>query len=191
MIKIEKSTLIFSGGTNKIYGVGIMISPLLSRIIVSWRAISDRLLLVRLKHKHGHLSIISVYAPTEMSTSEDKDKFYSDLSDVILHVSSHDKLIVAGDFNATSGSDRTDLENIIGPFGSGNRNDNSLRLISLCTTTNLSVMGSWFQRRNIHRWTWISPDKHTKKEMDHFLVRDRKDVTKLRVMRGIAPPITY
>ena len=188
MIKIEKSTLIFSGGKDKTYGVGIMISPLLSRMLISWRAVSDRLLLVRLKHKHGCLSIISVYAPTELATFEVKDKFYNDLSDLVLHVPPHDKLIVAGDFNATSGSDRTGFENIIGPFGSGIRNDNSTRLISLCSATNLAITGSWFQRRNIHRWTWISPDKHTKKEIDHFLLRDRRDATKLKVMRGIEPP---
>jgi len=67
MVRINKSTLIFSGGTNKTNGVGIMISPLLSRSIVSWRAVSDRLVLARLKHKHGHLTIISIYAPTDSS----------------------------------------------------------------------------------------------------------------------------
>lgn len=187
-IKIEKSTLIFSGGANRTYGVGIMISPMLSRMLVSYRTISDRLLTARLQHKHGHLSVIAVYAPTEVSSTEDKDKFYNDLHDLIQHVPPHDKLIVGGDFNAVSGTDRVDFESVIGPFGSGDKNDNSLRLISLCSTSNLAIIGSWFQRRNIHRWSWISPDERTKKEIDHFLLRDRRDVTNLKVMRGIEPP---
>lgn len=193
MVKINgSSTLIYSGGNKKINGVGIMVSPLLSRTIVSWRAVSDRLVQVRLQHRHGHLSVISVYAPTENSSAADKDKFYNDLADVLHHVHPHDKLIVAGDFNATSGTDRVGMESIIGPFGSGmngaDRNDNSSRLISLCASGSLSIMGSWFRRKNIHRWTWISPDGRTMREIDHFLLKDRRDAINLKVKRGFEPP---
>ena len=169
------------------YGVALFLSPVMACNLLSWRAISDRLLLARFKHRHGSLSIISVYAPTETSPTDSKELFYNALDDLITHVHPHDNLIVAGDFNAVSGSDRSDLETVIGPFGSGIRNDNSQRLISLCASNKLSIMGSWFRRRNIHRWTWISPDKRTKKEIDHFLVRDRNAVMQLRVMRGIEP----
>jgi len=95
---------------------------------------------------------------------------------------------VGGDFNAVSGSDRLGFESIIGPYGSGVRNDNSARLLSFCAAGGLTVVGSWFKRRNIHRWSWISPDHHTKKEIDHFLLRDRRDATLIRVMRGIEAP---
>ena len=186
--KIDRHTLIHSGGKTRIYGVAILISPAMFSALVSWRAVSDRLLHARFMHRHGYLTVISVYAPTEISPMESKEKFYDDLSALISHTPPHDKLIVAGDFNAVSGSERLDLETIIGPFGSGNRNDNSHRLISLCASNNLSIMGSWFRRRNIHRWTWISPDKRTKKEIDHFLLRDRRDATQLRVLRGIEAP---
>ena len=185
---LGKHTLLYSGGQTKMYGVALLLGPATSRSLASWQAVSDRIMLARFKHRHGFLTVISVYAPTEVSPVESKEAFYNTLSDLISHVPAHDKLVVAGDFNAVSGSDRNDFETIIGPFGSGTRNDNSARLLSLCSSNRLSIMGSWFRRRNIHRWTWISPDRKTKKEIDHFLLRDRRDATQLRVLRGVEPP---
>ena len=68
-------SLIFSGGTLKQRGVAVMLSPTATRSMVSYRAISDRLLLVRLQHRHGFLTVISAYAPTEPSSVVDKDAF--------------------------------------------------------------------------------------------------------------------
>jgi len=62
--------------------------------------VSDRILTARLTHRHGHLTIIVVYAPTEGSTDAEKDEFYSALEDVARSVPPHDQLIVAGDLNA-------------------------------------------------------------------------------------------
>jgi len=35
----------------------------------------------------------------------------------------------------------------------------------------LTVLGSWFRRLDVHRWTWYSNDGFTKKEIDHILTR--------------------
>ena len=186
--RVNSHTLVYSGGTTRTNGVAVMLSPVMARAMVSWRAVSDRLLLVRLQHRHGFLTIISVYAPTDPSDFATKDSFYDTLLDLVVHVPPHDKLIVAGDLNAVSGTDRACLETVVGPYGSGVRNDNSARLLSFCASGGLAIIGSWFKRRNIYRWSWISPDQSTKKEIDHFLLRDRRDVLSLRVMRGIEPP---
>jgi len=193
MTKIGSHTLIYSGGRTKHNGVALFLSPYIAQNLVSWRAVSDRLLLARFKHRHGSLTVISVYAPTNSPKNKpNKELFYNALDDLIAHVPPHDKLVVAGDFNAVSGTDRRDLETIIGPFGSGNRNENSDSLISLCASHKLTIVGSWFRRRNIHRWTHVSrhlnEENKLKREIDHFLLRDRNDAIQLRVMRGIEAP---
>jgi len=66
--------------------------------------ISDRLLLARFAHKHGHLSIIVVYAPTDPSEDHNKDNFYNQLSAATQSIPPRDILIVLGDFNASSGT---------------------------------------------------------------------------------------
>ena len=78
-------------------------------------------------------------------------------------------LVILGDLNAVSGPQ--DNLNVVGPFGSRIPNHNFDRLTSFCMMNGLTILGSLFQRSNIHRWTWISRDGSTKKELDHILTR--------------------
>jgi hypothetical protein len=140
---------------------------------VEWNPVSSRLLQARLLHRHGHLKIIVVYAPTEVAPDNIKDEFYNQLESLILSTSPHDQLLFLGDFNATSGTIPAGFENVLGNYGSGTSNDNSARFLSMCSLGNLSITGSFFRRRVIHRFSWISNDHRTKKEIDHILSRDR------------------
>src|SRR5277367_6511465 len=128
------------------------------------------------------------YAPTDDASDADKDSFYDLLEGAIRNVPPHDQLVVAGDFNAVTGSDRSGFEEVVGPFGSGSPNDNSARLLTLCALLGLSAVSSWFRRTNVRRWTWISNDGRTLKELDHFLTRRRHDFKSYRVFRGAECP---
>jgi len=77
-----------------------------------------KLLLARFVRKHGHLSIIVVYAPTDPTEDHDKDNFYNQLSAATQSIPPHDILIVLGDFNASSGT-YDNVGGVLGPFGSG------------------------------------------------------------------------
>jgi len=102
-----------------------------------------------------------------------KDAFYDQLTSAVSVVPPHDIFLVLGDLNAVTGRDQMGFEAVIGEFGSCTPNDNTLRLLSYCASSSLAVTGSWFRRRNIHRWSWYSNDGHTRKEIDHILVRQR------------------
>lgn len=52
----------------------------------------------------------------------------------------HDILAVFGDFNAVFGP-ATDNNGVVGPFGSGDSNNNSDRLLSLCAIQGLAILG--------------------------------------------------
>ena len=54
----------------------------------------------------------------------------------------------------------------------------------MCATLGMSIVGSWFRRSDIHRWTWISNDGSTRKEIDHILSRCRQDFISYRILRG-------
>ena len=113
-----------------------------------------------------------VYAPTELSSTVDKDNFYNQLEPIIHSTPPHDQLLVIGDLNAVSGRERAGYERVVGNFGSGRPNDNSARLLNMCSLTNLSIVGSFFRRKEIHQMSWLSNDGHTRKELDHMLTRD-------------------
>ena len=116
--------------------------------------------------------------------NSNKFKTVVQLQSAVLSTPPRDQPVVLGDLNAVSGTSRQGFENVVGPYGSGLANDNSFRLLTICSTTNLSILGSWFARKNTHRHTWISNDGRTRKEIDHVLTRDRSLFKSLRVYRG-------
>ena len=81
----------------------------------------------------------------------DKDNFYNQLAALISATPPHDQLVVLGDFNASSASERTGFESVVGPYGVGNINDNTQRFRTMCSSTGLAILGSWFKRLDIHR----------------------------------------
>ena len=97
--------------------------------------------------------------------------------------------MVLGDLNAVTGTHSANHPSV-GPFPSGISNDNSDRFLTFCGLNGLSVLGSWFRRLNIHRWTWISHDGVTRKEIDQILVRqkDRGLFQTYRAFRGAQAP---
>ena len=68
-LDIDDHTVIHSGEEQEDRrGVALVLDKKLSRLLVSWQAISSRIHTARLLHKHGHLTVVVAYAPTEDST---------------------------------------------------------------------------------------------------------------------------
>jgi hypothetical protein len=47
--------------------------------VLDFKAINERICLLRIKTKFGNLSIMNVYTPTEESDDVDKDRFYQSM----------------------------------------------------------------------------------------------------------------
>ena len=94
--------------------------------------------------------------------------------------------ILLGDFNAKVG-----IENIFKPT-TGNEslhqdsNDNGVRLVNFATSKNLVVKSTMFPHRNIHKYTWTSPDGNIHNQIDHVLIdrRRQSSVLDVRSFRG-------
>ena len=52
-------------------------------------------------------------------------------------------------------------------------NDNGVRIVNSATSKNLVVKSTLFSHRNIHKYTWTSPDGKTHNHIDHILI-DRR-----------------
>ena len=84
----------------------------------------------------------------------------------------HTKILL-GDFNTKVGR-----ENILKPT-IGNEslhqdsNDNGVRILNFATPKNLVVKNTIFPHRNIHKYTWTSPDGKTHNQIHHILI-DRR-----------------
>ena len=132
-------------------GVDLAVDKRTSSALLSWQPVSERLLIAKFSHTFGILAVFVAYAPTNASPDSDKDSFYAELDYHIQNLKPSDVVLGLGDFNAETGTTRVNLERVLGPHGSGTRNDNSERLLNFCSDKGLHVAGSWFQRCNIHR----------------------------------------
>ena len=106
-------------------GVAVAILNHLCPAVVRVTPVDERIMVVRMKHTLGFISLIAVYAPTEMGSLDSKEMFYAKLDSITDQCPRGDILIVLGDFNAVTGSERDGYEACVGPHGSGNRNVNS------------------------------------------------------------------
>ena len=75
--------------------------------------------------------MVSVYAPTEASDLTVKDAFHATLESVVDQCPRRDTLLLLGDFNESTGTDRDGYETCIGPHGSGTVNQNSTSSLTL------------------------------------------------------------
>ncbi len=118
----------------------------------------------------GVISLVSVCAPTEANDLTVKDAFYAKLESVVDQCPRRDTLLVLGDFNASTGTDRDGYETCVGPHGSGTVNLNSTKFLDFARNHGLRVAGLWFQHPQAHCWTWYSNAGGVAKEIDHVLI---------------------
>ena len=132
------------------------------------------------------LHIISAYAPTLAHSDNTKERFYTELGDIIGGIPSSHKLLLLGDFNARVGADYSSWENVIGKHGIGRENSNGTLLLSLCSQHNLIITNTIFQQSERHKTTWMHPRTKKWHMIDFAIIRlrDIKDVQHTRSMCG-------
>jgi hypothetical protein len=94
--------------------------------------------------------------------------------------------VLLGDFNAKVGR-----EDIFKPT-TGNEglqqesNNNGVRKVNFARSKSLVVKSTMFPQRNIHKYTWTSPDGKTNNQMDHVLIDRRRQsrILDVRSFRG-------
>jgi len=66
-------------------------------------------------------------------------------------------------------------------------NDNGVRIVNFATSKNLIVKSTIFLHRNIHKYTWNSPDGKAQNQIDHILLIDGRwhsSILDVRSFRG-------
>lgn len=142
---VNGGSIIHSGGPDPTKGVALLLRPPISDPLIMWHPISSRLLYAG--HRYGHHS--------NTNTQQRKTTVQS--------VPRRDGLLTLGDLNAYP----NDFWNIIGPFIIGSNDDNSHRFLSLCSSLDLMVTGTWFKIRHTD-FPWQSRQKV---ELCHILAR--------------------
>lgn len=181
-------TILYSGRDDNIHraGVALILKRGVDKSLMEWKPVNERLMMARFKGRHGKLTVIQTYAPTNDAEDEEKDRFYSALAKLTESTPAHDVLIVMGDLNARVGGDNEGFELAMGKHGCGEMNDNGERLASFCATNNLLIGGTIFPHKTIHKITWESPNHRDRNQIDHITINRlwRKSLQDVRVRRG-------
>ena len=170
--------LINAGSDDNRKGVAFIYKGKLEKNYESHQYISNRIILLKMNTKPRKTTFIQVYAPTEDADNITKQEFYEDLRNTVRHNWKHgERLVVKGDFNSKVGKERE--ENLVGPYGLGERNENGDLMVDFCKEFGLVVTNTWNEQREEERHTWISPDGRTRNQIDYILIdkRYRNSVT--------------
>ena len=155
-------------------GTGFLVGKSIRQRIFSFEALSDRVssLTIKINRRHN-MKIIQAYLPTTDYDDEEVEEVYETILEAIGKTKAYYN-VVMGDFNAKIGlsAEHTNNYKGIGRFGTPGHNDRGCRLLNFAETNGLFITNTLFQKKLTRRWTWISPDKKTKNEID-FILTDR------------------
>ena len=74
----------------------------------------------------------------------------------------------------------------IGSEGVGAMNENGERFLEFCASNDLVIGGTLFKHKDIHKFTWESPNHRDRNQIDHIAIngRYRRSLLDTRAMRG-------
>lgn len=165
-------------------GVGCITHKNNLDLINKWETITERIMIVEMKGSKQVKTIIAVYGPDENERKEKKDRFWEELTQVV--EASKGKIYIVGDFNARVGRRDNLYKEVIGNEGECVRNNNGIRLLEFCQTHDLIVTNTFFQHKDIHKYTREEPSRGEKSIIDYIVTEreNKKAVLDVKVNRG-------
>ena len=178
----EDYQLFYSGGREAKYGVGFIASKEMAERIGHVRGAGERIMSLSLNIGVRKISLIQVYAPQQGRPQQEKDEFYEQLIQVKSNVPYADNVIILGDMNGHVGRDREGARDVVGAFGIGNRNREGMRIIQFCIDHSMSVMNTFYNHQESHKWTWYrynyGEQAYTDKSMIDLALTNNKNLFK-------------
>ena len=156
---LQSGTVVLFSGTEdemRQKGVEMMLSKNANKALIEWKPINGRMMWVRFYTRTLKLSIIQMYAPTNVADEEEKDVFSEQLQSIIDGIPKHDVQVIMGDTNGKIGDNNEGFERYMGNHGTGERNENGMRVLSFSEFNNMAALRTIFVHKPRHKVIWIS-----------------------------------
>ena len=135
--------------------------------------LDSRMIALNLEIKGFKIRLVTVYAHTNCDGHDSqKDAFYRSLKKACIKQDKHQKILICGDFNATTS---VSLKNSCfnGQITDDPVcNDNGIRLKRFVRETGYCMTQTYFNHPEEERYTWFSSDKMTKKVLDYVIAEN-------------------
>ncbi|MCI4382160.1 hypothetical protein PGIGA_G00260590 [Pangasianodon gigas] len=172
--------LFYYGVNSKRNGVGVV----LKEEFVEVKSVSDRVMSLMLEIEGVMLNVVSGYAPQVGCELEEKERFWSELDEVIESIPTGERVVIGADFNEHVGEGNTGDEEVMGKFGVKERNLEGQMVVDFAKRMDMAVVNTYFQKREKHRVTYKSGGRST--QVDYILCRrgNLKEISDCKVVVG-------
>ncbi|KAK3510549.1 hypothetical protein QTP70_009883 [Hemibagrus guttatus] len=176
--------LFYYGVDSKRNGVGVILKEEFVRNVLEVKRVSDRVMGLKLEIEGVMLNVVSGYAPQVGCELEEKERFWSELDEVMESIPTGERVVIGADFNGHVGEGNTGDEEVMGKFGVKERNLEGQMVVDFAKRMNMGVVNTYFQKREEHRVTYKSGGRST--QVDYILCRrgNLKEISDCKVVVG-------
>ncbi|KAK3548424.1 hypothetical protein QTP70_012838 [Hemibagrus guttatus] len=176
--------LFYYGVDSKRNGVGVVLKEEFVRNVLEVKRVSDRVMSLKLEIEGVMLNVVSGYAPQVGCELEEKERFWSELDEVMDSIPTGERVVIGADFNGHVGEGNTGDEEVMGKFGVKERNLEGQMVVDFAKRMDMGVVNTYFQKREEHRVTYKSGGRST--QVDYILCRrgNLKEISDCKVVVG-------
>ncbi|KAK3549360.1 hypothetical protein QTP70_034599, partial [Hemibagrus guttatus] len=176
--------LFYYGVDSKRNGVGVVLKEEFVRNVLEVKTVSDRVMSLKLEIEGVMLNVVSGYAPQVGCELEEKERFWSELDEVMESIPTGERVVIGADFNGHVGEGNTGDEEVMGKFGVKERNLEGQMVVDFAKRMDMGVVNTYFQKREEHRVTYKSGGRRT--QVDYILCRrgNLKEISDCKVVVG-------
>ncbi|KAK3568621.1 hypothetical protein QTP86_010633 [Hemibagrus guttatus] len=156
--------LFYYGVDSKRNGVGVVLKKEFVRNVLEMKRVSDRVMSLKLEIEGVMLNVVSGYAPQVGCELEEKERFWSELDEVMESIPTVERVVIGADFNGHVGEGNTGDEEVMGKFGVKERNLEGQMVVDFAKRMDMGVVNTYFQKREEHRVTYKSGGRSTQKK---------------------------
>ncbi|KAK3569029.1 hypothetical protein QTP86_021562 [Hemibagrus guttatus] len=176
--------LFYYGVDSKRNGVGVVLKEEFVRNVLEVKRVSDRVMSLKLEIEGVMLNVVSGYAPQVGCELGEKERFWSELDEVMESIPTGERVVIGADFNGHVGEGNRGDEEVMGKFGVKDRNLEGQMVVDFAKRMDMGVVNTYFQKREEHRVTYKSGGRRT--QVDYILCRrgNLKEISDCKVVVG-------
>ncbi|KAK3574407.1 hypothetical protein QTP86_006633 [Hemibagrus guttatus] len=176
--------LFYYGVDSKRNGVGVVLKEEFVRNVLEVKRVSDRVMSLKLEIEGVMLNVVSGYAPQVGCELEEKERFWSELDEVMESIPTGERVVIGADFNGHVSEGNRGDEEVMGKFGVKEKNLEGQMVVDFAKRMDMGMVNTYFQKREEHRVTYKSGGRRT--WVNYILCRrgNLKEISDCKVVVG-------